>query len=1211
MPVRSIELKLARPEMGNEAWKALGFTHERVIQEAQAWMKDLLLLRGRGLATSDEGLAKFLGNPDPEKDENDLYQVSETQVRARLAETIAKRVGGSPAKQDEVVGLFAALYALMVPPVELDPKGHPKKGDSGSLCKDWLPPLTDPDSESGGKAFWMAQDFPWITRKDKGDPNWEVEAKAFFQDIINGKPPQKDLPKASWFKAAKKGEFPCEAFLDDRNDEIEKFAPGGKEDLKKRLKEQSLLAWFKNRRSISQQLGSQGQSLWDYLAFKLALTRLLSWESWNHRCADQHRERKELLDGFEKRVAERPDLAGLIQAFETWKHEDLVQNALRPERAFTLGRRALRNFDRLAEAWRNVKGNRTSMKSLADDQQARDPRAFCDPALVKWLLQHHEADAIWSPDGVDFLNTWARRNAAAERLRKTKEKATLTLVDPIHHPAWCEYESFSSNLKNYELSQDEDGSIKVSLPLLVKGDSGLKEQTFMFHLAPSAQMSVVMGGLKAGDKSKPQVTFVQAPSFGKAKSREPHETWSGEIGSAFLQFDRRSLESKACRLDEGHFGPAFLKLSLDIQSNLVEGSVAGIPDKKDNPWDSRAKAPRWIHHLSTGLDEGPGTKHESWMKDAQRILFVDLGVRTLGACVAFELTRSKPSVGRIHHEVPTSTGGWWGVEVEGSRRLLALPGEEGEALESEAQQRREDRRRDAKAPLWLFKRVLSRRRGLQRLRKADGAVFEEGLAELNKFAAPNEELSKSLEVLLGADDPPQGYPAVAVKDAESLRPLLHEALGLVQFRLGGATEVGPKLRAWDHSVDQILSVWRARSRRRDPRRAGLFGKSLSGIQYLEDCRKRLRSWELRAKSGQIKRMEGTFAPDLLDHIDQLKDDRIKEGANLLVNTARGLGYDASKGEWVQIHPPCHLIVLEDLNRYKTLRDRSRAENSQLMAWSHRALALKVKEMAEIFGIGVAETGAAYSSKFHAASGAPGVRVRRIEPGDLEQAWFKKKVEAMTVKLENLREGDWLPWEGGEGFATLGGGGGLILEDGLLAADLNAAGSLARRYLRRHGEAFKVAAKGPEEGPITTVSSGARVVGSLKQTYGALGGQLVKDRDGYRFEELGDKEWKRVAGVKTGKKVKDEESGDEELDNALEDLADLMDSESSETVAGAKGKTVNFFRDPSGHVLPQDRWFDGKTFWGRSRARILKALMDRNQSERPRDGSPWDADTYAF
>lgn len=460
------------------------------------------------------------------------------------------------------------------------------------------------------------------------------------------------------------------------------------------------------------------------------------------------------MDGFEKRVADRPDLAVFIKAFEKWKHEDLLQNALRPERHFTLGRRALRNFDRLAEAWRNAKGDRAKMKFIADDQQAKDPRAFCDPALVKWLLQHQEADALWSSDGVDFLNTWARRNGAAERLRKTKEKATLTLVDPIHHPAWCEYESYSSNLKNYELSQDEDGSIKVSLPLLLKGDSGLKEQTFKFHLVPSAQMSVVLGGLQANDKSKPRVTFVQAPSRDKVRSREPHETWSGEIGSAFLQFDRRSLESKACRLDEGHFGPAFLKLSLDIQANLVEGSVAGIPDKKDNPWDSRAKAPRWVHHLSTGLDGGPGTKHESWMKDAQRILFVDLGVRTLGACVAFELTRSNPTDGCIRHEVPTSTAGWLGVEVKGSRRLLALPGEEGEALDGEAQLGRENRRREAKAPLWLFKRILSRRRGLQRLRKADATAFEEGLAELNKFAVPNEELSESLEALLGADDPP-------------------------------------------------------------------------------------------------------------------------------------------------------------------------------------------------------------------------------------------------------------------------------------------------------------------------------------------------------------------------------------------------------------------------------------------------------------------------
>lgn len=183
MPVRSIELKLARPEMGNEAWKALGFTHERVIQEAQAWMKDLLLLRGRALATSDERLAKYLGNPNPSKEGNDLFHVSEAQVRARLAETIAKRVGGSPAKHYDAVDKLRELYDLVIPSVMKKDEGDAQAANR------LMGPLADPESEGGLSAIQKAEAPEWVSLKENGaNEEWRSIAESWRRK-------QLDLPR--------------------------------------------------------------------------------------------------------------------------------------------------------------------------------------------------------------------------------------------------------------------------------------------------------------------------------------------------------------------------------------------------------------------------------------------------------------------------------------------------------------------------------------------------------------------------------------------------------------------------------------------------------------------------------------------------------------------------------------------------------------------------------------------------------------------------------------------------------------------------------------------------------------------------------------------------------------------------------------------------------------------------------------------------------
>jgi hypothetical protein len=76
-----------------------------------------------------------------------------------------------------------------------------------------------------------------------------------------------------------------------------------------------------------------------------------------------------------------------------------------------------------------------------------------------------------------------------------------------------------------------------------------------------------------------------------------------------------------------------------------------------------------------------------------------------------------------------------------------------------------------------------------------------------------------------------------------------------------------------------------------------------------------------------------------------------------------------------------------------------------------------------------------------------------------------------------------------------------------------------------------------------------------------------------------------------------------------DEAEAKDALEAEAIHEAHGRPVNFFRDPSGFVLPKDRWYDGKTFWGSVRSRIQRELMLANA--RSTGGPAWSPDADAF
>jgi hypothetical protein len=255
-----------------------------------------------------------------------------------------------------------------------------------------------------------------------------------------------------------------------------------------------------------------------------------------------------------------------------------------------------------------------------------------------------------------------------------------------------------------------------------------------------------------------------------------------------------------------------------------------------------------------------------------------------------------------------------------------------------------------------------------------------------------------------------------------------------------------------------------------------------------------------------------------------------------------------------------------------------------MRWSHREIVAVTTMQGEVYGIGVDTTGAGFTSRFHARTGVPGCRTRVLSAEDLASPGMIKQLELLAERLGidvlRLTAGVRVPWDGGAEFATLGPCGELLV----IHADVNAAQNLQRRFWTRHADAFRITTVEVRQQGGTSWypdRAGPRLRGSLSLLVGADGyARFVPSvgEDGFHLERVTKTQWTKATGGKPG-------SGDESrMDEVDAELAEAIDSDESE-----QGGRQTFFRDPSGLVLSNERWYEAKVFWGRVQRRIATAL----------------------
>jgi hypothetical protein len=204
---------------------------------------------------------------------------------------------------------------------------------------------------------------------------------------------------------------------------------------------------------------------------------------------------------------------------------------------------------------------------------------------------------------------------------------------------------------------------------------------------------------------------------------------------------------------------------------------------------------------------------------------------------------------------------------------------------------------------------------------------------------------------------------------------------------------------------------------------GQRGLSMARIEQLSELRRRWQSLNqsLRRKIGDKPLTASEMrndpipdpCPDILTKLENIREQRVNQTAHLILAQALGLRLRqplisaASRqaadihGEYEVARPPVDMIVVEDLSRYLSDQGRAKSENTRLMKWCHRAITLKLKMLAEPFGIPVLETPAAYSSRFCSLSGVAGFRAAEVGWNDRHDfRWRVLLEEEAKARAEN-------------------------------------------------------------------------------------------------------------------------------------------------------------------------------------------------------------------
>lgn len=397
------------------------------------------------------------------------------------------------------------------------------------------------------------------------------------------------------------------------------------------------------------------------------------------------------------------------------------------------------------------------------------------------------------------------------------------------------------------------------------------------------------------------------------------------------------------------------------------------------------------------------------------------------------------------------------------------------------------------------------------------------------------------------------------------------------------------------------------------------GVSMTRLNFLDDVKNFVRRWSCRPRwPGDVRRVPRDAKVNRGDteHLDNLREYRAKLIAHADVAQALGFEQDLRRGLWRYrdgsgqllwhrperghfyrekhngpvrcerpaklndegaqhphpAHDRAHVLVYEDLTRYRMSSDRPRNENAGLARWSHRRILAFAQHIGGLFGVPVATVDARFSSRYCTHCGAPGCRAIRFDPAWLNQTWMQRVLQSNDIRDAAMRsvadrvrsaivesphafdrEADrpWVLRDGGTHFVCANTG--CPVHSTPIDADENAAGNVGLRFLRGiDGIRATISGNGAVTRSIGYVDPGTVLV--------QAGDVEASEREPYWSKGDGGRSQTRTAAGRKG---------------VAGSPAPADDIEDDDESGGARV----LFRDPSGGFRANDRWFEGKVFWG--------------------------------
>lgn len=1210
---------LNRSEKGKELRQALWTTHEE-INKAVAKIEEILLLcRGKSyLAKDDNGKDK----PIDEK---------EVQKKAiSLARNIQKQNGKTNTNSnDEIIKTLKQLHTTVI--------AAGAQGARTFACPLML--KSSKGGESAKKK--IVEPLPtWVEKMQNNVSGWEEESIKWIQSSEGIAVRNNFDNKSGWIKVGKPDYSNTnwqKAFVADQKIQRKNIQESGSSGVLFKLRTLGLLPLFETPIKLSKSKPKKKDEVgpWNQMVLRLTVQQMSGWEECNQRTENEYEELKEERDKQEKFVEERYNktLIAKIHAYENAR-----KKKTQAKYEYVIKRREIRSWEKVLKEWRKPKCNSEQDRIIAlNTLQKKLKGRFGDPDVLRWIAKEGNED-IWRTDGC--LTDIVKLNGLNFRLdpnnpNKKKEHAISTLSEPRIHPCWVCYAPTGANLENYILYYDDSQkkssklenkewaqikkkangenngkqSLFIAMSLLCKEGTNLVSVPFRIKLAASDQIKNFM--VSRGEKTV-VATFIHP--------REINENYTAKLSESAVLLDRPFMErdkdnedkykKNLGKLRDGDFGKKDntlgirFKLVCDVESmapkEWLKNEKICIPDiglrYSISDTTFKKKAFKQIGDIWPGL----------------RIMSVDMGLRNFASCSIFEIVSKEPSADKTYYEAVE--GKLWAVHI--TSFILNLPGEKKNPIPTELWQELND-----VEDLLEFQRAFIKLQGkstdkerkeyldfLQNLdfendesRKHNKKLLTDKIiADLNnavssdnwlilcqdyhkeiekdisgRISAWRNNSSKSMRVKRLTDTLARSTYAINQKVRQNMLQTLisNKEFDFASEELSNLQNaVNLDADAWEKRVNECID----KLYKKHP--SYNIGLSLSGLDYLTRVRNLIKSWSAHPRKPDDQRTndEG-FASNLLEHINLKKEDRIKKGADQIIQAARGRKYDENTNKWVPKFEPCRIILFEDLSRYNFKTDRPRKENKKLMQWSHREIINEVERQADLYGITIGTILAEFTSKYCAINGSPGIRAKQLTQEDLDNPFIKEKLEEIKteLKLKELALDMLVPWDLGEIFVTIDKQNNIVKHH----ADINAARNLQRRFATAYGEPCRMTViHNVPQNCCLPETIGIRLQNALKSItnrnqfckfipYRNKKGEIIScSLHGINKDEF----------LHLGGKLKDEQTP-----NNKDNKSRMK-----------KGEKLVIFRDPSRNVIHKDRWYEQSIFWNIVHKRINKALKKK-------------------